>query len=207
MRAYTDVISGAPRQLRRAELPVRLTPVPRRELVMLGQTAEEIYGVVTAPPTAPTYAAPPAPPAAERTPGRGIWRSFTVNATSNEGSQAVQEMNRRNIWGQSQAETVSPDEALRWGVDVALAHIRNMRQGFDRSRPYAGTIRYTTRQYLDDKTFIETVRYAIGGARYAVTKPKSADVRNPAWSGHVSRMKANLPRVYEGVIKVAMGLT
>ena len=183
--AATDLISGERRRAgaepppaRVFRRPIRPVPVGTEELVLLGQAA-----------------------------GRGPWLSGRANTGNVEAVSVVKELNGRNIFGASQAETVSPDEALKWGVDVSLYHFApQYREGFDSSRPFAGTIRYAAPQYLADKDFINHARAAIGAARYAVGKPKSADVRDPRWGGHRSRSSAMMPGAYEDPIRAAMGV-
>lgn len=180
-----DVISGATagardggHTVRVAPRVIRPVPVGSEELVLLGQAA-----------------------------GRGPFLSGRSNAGNVEAASVVRELNGRNIFGASQAETVSPDEALRWGVDVSLYHFApHYRAGFDPSKPFAGTIRYAEPQYLSDKDFINHARAAIGAARSCVGKPKSGDVRNPRWGGHRSRASSQFPGNYEDPIRAAMGV-
>lgn len=183
-----DVISG------RRQQPTR------GEIVVLGAVARP--GYVTPPATRPpptVVVSAPAPPSV------GIsWLSRKANASVAEADAVVREINSRNVFGQSQAARVTTQEALRWGVDYALYHNARLRQGYDASRPFDGTIRYATPQYRTDRQFINEARYAIAAARRVVGSPKST--AKPVRTASLSGVKMNLPHAYQDVIKAAIGL-
>lgn len=187
----TDVISG-----RRAQ-------PTRGEMVILGRQPLQTYRDLIA------YRAPPAQTEEVvllgQAAGRGPWLTGKSNAGHVEATQVIAELNSRNIFGQSQAEPVSPEEALKWGVDFALYRVDPKRRtGYDGTKPFAGTIRYTTRQYLSDRQFVDKSRYAIAAARRVVGSPKST-ARAPH-EASLPGVKGNLPHRYEDVIKRAIGL-
>lgn len=136
--------------------------------------------------------------------GRGPWLQ-RGNASQAEATQAVQELNRRNIFSASQGGTVTPDEALKWGVNFALYHYDPKYQtGWDNSKPWVATVRYAQKQYLSDANFIKKVRRSIAGARLVVGKVM-AEQNEPRWGGHRARSNVHEPPVSD-IIRRAAGI-